>query len=125
MLQDQISASAIREELNLILKSGAFARSERMRRFLTYIVVETLDGRGPQLKEYPVALNVYDKTPTFDPRLDSLIRVEGHRLRQKLQTYYEGEGRADPVRILLPKDTYIPQFQPSGSRYAVEDRRTV
>jgi hypothetical protein len=50
MLQDQISASAIREELNLILKSAAFALSDRMRRFLTYIVVETLAGRGSQLK---------------------------------------------------------------------------
>jgi tetratricopeptide (TPR) repeat protein len=122
MLQDQISASAIREELNLILKSGAFARSERMRRFLTYIVVETLAGRGPQLKEYPLALNVYDKAPTFDPRLDSLIRVEGHRLRQKLQVYYNREGHSDPVRIVLPKDKYVPQFQSAAARNAIEDR---
>lgn len=100
----------IRAELDRILRSGAFQHSGRLSRFLRFVVERTLDGRQDQLKEFTVALEVYDKGPDFDPRLDSIVRVEASRLRAKLREYYETEGRENRFRIELPKGGYAPVF---------------
>jgi hypothetical protein len=83
----RINSSAIREELPRILTSSWSDHSPRMQRFLSYVVEETLTGRSAAVKEYAIALNVYDKQPQFDPRTDSIIRVEANRLRSKLEKY--------------------------------------
>jgi serine/threonine-protein kinase len=86
-----------------------------MRRFLHYTVEEALAGKASTLKEYSIALNVYDKPHSFDPRLDPIIRVEANRVRTKLREYYDTEGDRDPVVISLPKRTYKPQFRFAGT----------
>jgi tetratricopeptide (TPR) repeat protein len=103
--------TVVREQLQKILESTPFARAERMKRFLQYTVDQTLRGQASSLKEYSIALKVYDKTPDFDPRLDPIIRVEASRLRAKLREYYETEGQGDAVLISLPKRSYKPQFR--------------
>jgi len=107
---DQIPTSTVQEQVTRILASSVFAHSARMRSFLQYIVDETLAGRGRALKEYGIALSVYGKPCSFDPRIDSLVRVEASRLRSKLQKYYQGEGCRDPVLIRIPTGGFIPQF---------------
>ena len=94
-----------------ILAGAAFARSGRMSRFLRLAVEYALDGRGAELKEYPIAVEVFDRPASFDPRADPIVRVEARRLRAKLRAYYEGEGRADDVVIELPTGGYAPVFR--------------
>jgi hypothetical protein len=103
----RIPASTIREEIDRIVVVAEFAHSTRMQRFLIYIVEEELSGRGLLLKEYAIALNVYDKTADFDPRLDAIVRVEASRLRAKLKKYYDSAGRNDPVNIVVPRNSSI------------------
>lgn len=112
---------AIREQLDRILKSGTFLRSERRQRFLQYLINETLAGRGDKIKAYAVALAVFDRPETFDPVVDPLVRIEAGRLRDKLREYYEGDGKRDPVRIELPKGGYAPKIE---IRLAVRSERT-
>ena len=102
---------AIREQLVRILKSGPFHQSPRRKRFLEYIVNETLAGRGERLKGYNVALEVFDRPKTFDPDVDPIVRIEAARLRDRLREYYEADGQNDPIRIDLPKGTYMPQIE--------------
>jgi adenylate cyclase len=102
---------AIREQLVCILNSGPFHQSQRRRRFLEYLVNETLAGRGERLKAYNVALAVFDRPETFDPVTDPLVRIEAARLREKLREYYGTDGQGDPIRIDLPKGTYTPQIE--------------
>jgi TolB-like protein len=102
---------AIREQLVRILNSGPFHQSQRRRRFLEYLVNETLAGRGERLKAYNVALAVFDRPETFDPVTDPLVRIEAARLREKLREYYGTDGQGDPIRIDLPKGTYTPQIE--------------
>ncbi len=68
-------------------------------------------GRGERLKAYNVALAVFDRPETFDPLVDPLVRVEAGRLREKRREYYGAEGHGDPIRIDLPKGTYVPQIE--------------
>jgi adenylate cyclase len=109
---------AIREQLVRILNSGPFHQSQRRQRFLEYLVNETLARRGERLKAYNVALEVFDRSETFDPAIDPLVRIEAARLRDKLREYYAGDGQRDPILIDLPKGTYTPQieFRDEGAR---------
>jgi TolB-like protein len=43
--------------------------------------------------------------------LDPVVRIEAHRLREKLREYYDTDGLDDPVRIDLPKGTYTPHIE--------------
>ena len=80
-----------------------------MARFLRLAVERTLDGRGGELKEYSIGLEVFDRPSTYDPRVDPIVRVEARRLRAKLKTYYEGDGRRDPVVFEFQPGSYAPQ----------------
>ena len=108
------NTAAIRGQLEKILASESFARAERMSRFLRFIVHETLNGKGAQLKEYLIGIEVFDRDKSYDPRTDPVVRGEARRLRTKLMEYYEREGKGDPVRIHLPKGSYAVVFQSSS-----------
>jgi hypothetical protein len=89
-----VSSDAIRAQLERILASPRFAHSERLKRFLRFSVEEALAGRAQSLKEYTLALEVFDKAASHDPGVDPIVRVEARRLRARLKEYYETEGRA-------------------------------
>jgi Tol biopolymer transport system component len=101
--------AAIRAELERILASDVFARSQQLRRFLAFIVGQRLAGQGQALKESVLAHELYGKGTDFDGGTDPVVRVDARRLRDKLREYYE--GRTDPVVISLPKGTYVPVFE--------------
>src|SRR5579871_4759537 len=100
------SEAKIAEQLNRILASRAFRQADRLKRFLTFIVEETLAGRGEQLKEFAVGVEVFGKPESFDPRNDPIVRVQARRLRAHLALYYSQEGQADPLVLELPKGGY-------------------
>jgi TolB-like protein len=105
-------AEVVRVNLEKVLASSPFATADRLRRFLCYIVEQALAGEADSLKEYSIGVEVYGRKPDFDPRVDAIVRVEASRLRGKLREYYESAGREDPIRIELPKGTYVPLFTP-------------
>jgi TolB-like protein/Flp pilus assembly protein TadD len=95
--------------LDKILAGRAFRGAERPGRFLRFIVEQALAGN--QLKETLLGVEVFGRSPTYDPRLDGVVRVEAVKLRSRLKEYYETEGAADPIRIDLPKGGYLPCFE--------------
>ncbi|WP_172292873.1 hypothetical protein [Pseudoruegeria sp. HB172150] len=103
--------SDVRAELASILSSALLQKSERRRNFLKFIVEETLDGRSSRLKGFTIATEVFNRDASFDGKLDPAVRLEARRLRRDLDSYYFGEGRHDPVRISIPKGTYVPCFE--------------
>ncbi|MCH9806647.1 MAG: hypothetical protein K0U74_02850 [Alphaproteobacteria bacterium] len=107
----------VRGALERVTTEPPFARSLRLSRFLTYIVEETLAGRSDRLAGYSIGVDVFDKPEDFDPRIDTNVRVEASRLRRSLDQYYRERGSEDPVEIIVPKGTYVPEF-----RYRAGDR---
>jgi hypothetical protein len=55
-----------------------------------------------------IALEVFEKSETYDPQADSTVRTEAGKLRSRLCRYYETQGSADLVIISIPKGTYVP-----------------
>jgi TolB-like protein len=106
------AADAIREQLDRVVNSEPFSTGGRHRQLLRYLVERTLANEGDRLKEYVVATEVFARPDTYDPRLDSIVRVEARRLRARLENYYRGPGATDPVIISIPRGGYIPQFSP-------------
>jgi TolB-like protein/tetratricopeptide (TPR) repeat protein len=104
----QHSAKAIRSQLDRILSSTTFQQVDRLKRFLHFIVSEYVEGRGDELKEYVVGVQVFGKEPSFDPRTDPIVRVQARRLRSRLERYYATEGEHDELIVELPKGGYTP-----------------
>lgn len=123
-----IPGQEIRSQLERILRSRAFIQSHRIRRFLQFIVEESLLGQPHRLKEYLIGLEVFDRRDAFDPRVDSIVRVEARRLRHKIEEYYRTEGREDLTRITLRKGSYVPIFEYRAATPApgiLEQRRAI
>jgi Tol biopolymer transport system component len=109
--REQIRGEAIRAAVSRLLASPEFAQSERMQRLLQYLIGAVLDGRGGELKETVIGVDVYGRAPGYDPKIDGIVRTEARRLRLKLGEYYGGAGASEPIRIDLPKGGYVPVFE--------------
>jgi Tol biopolymer transport system component len=108
---DAVSPHEFDRQLEKILSSQTFAKSRRLQDLLRYTVDRIKTGRGETIKEYLLAVDVFGRKPSFDPRFDSIVRVQASRLREKLEKYYATEGRGDTILIAVPKGAYVPTVQ--------------
>src|ERR1700683_1331818 len=109
-----MDAERVRAQLERILASAPFADAERARSFLRFVVERALEGRSAEIKEFVIAVEALGRNTSFDPKSDPIVRVEAGRLRERLRSYYEGEGEVDSVLISLPKGGYVPEFSERG-----------
>jgi TolB-like protein len=110
-IHESAFAARVTAQLEAILSSPMFDASERNRRFLRYIVEETLANGGTRIKGYSVGISVFDRETNFDPQIDPVVRIEAGRLRRSLERYYLTDGRCAPVCISVPKGGYVPIFK--------------
>jgi Tfp pilus assembly protein PilF len=111
MLATDPSDEEISAALSHLLSAPGLQLSDRNRRFLRYVVNETLAGRGGRIKSYSIAVDVFGRGPDFDASTDSIVRTEATRLRGALTKYYAAEGAQDSIVICMPPGSYVPQFQ--------------
>jgi Malectin domain len=108
---ESVTWEAERAELQTVLQSPLFVRSPTLTHLLSYLCEKTFAGETDQIKEYSVALDVFDRSDTFDQDTDSIVRVQANRLRKRLNQYYSVEGAAHAVYITIPVGQYVPLFQ--------------
>lgn len=109
-INDAIPPQLIQDALDRVLSSREIVNSERKKRFLKFIVQETLAGNAEKIKAYTIAVDVFNRDSSFDPVSDPVVRIEAGRLRRCLEHYYLTEGATDQLRITIPKGSYVPQF---------------
>src|SRR5579864_7956598 len=107
---DPLRSAEIRAQLERILSDFASSGANRRSRLLRYLVEQTLEDHPESLKESIIATEVFDRSPDYDPQIDSVVRVEVGRLRARLAEYYEKAGADAPVRIEIPRGAYKPIF---------------
>jgi Tol biopolymer transport system component len=110
-----VETDAIQSELERIVSSREFSSSPQIIRLLRYCVEQSRAGRVSSLKESMIGVNVFDRLPSYDPKVDPIVRVHARRLRQKLETFYDSEGSADIV-IRIPKGGYVARFEKAAAR---------
>lgn len=106
-----IQDTAAREQIERLVRSKTFETSEVHRRLLQYLAEKTLVGEAERLKEYVIGLEAFGKPPEYDPKQDSIVRLQVGRLRQKLATYYQSEGAEDPLVVSVPKGAFKLLFE--------------
>ena len=86
-----------------VLQSDCLGRSDRQRKLFKYLVEKTQQGETSLIKQYTLALDVLGRQEDFDPQIDSIVRVEMHRLRSGLGKF----SKASPdYEIYIPKGRY-------------------
>ena len=105
-----VSESQVREQVDRMLSNRLFQRSDRLSRFLRYIIEESLCGRATELKEQVLAAELYARADSFDPAADPIVRIDARRLRDKLREFY-AESPNEPILITLPKGSYAPRYE--------------
>jgi len=101
-------------ELAAVIASGIFAKAPSLALLLEYVCTKYFEGQANQIKEYNIAVEALGRPGSFDPRQDSIVRVEAFRLRKRLKQYYENEGAHRHLRIVIPSGQYVPQFVENG-----------
>jgi hypothetical protein len=101
---------AEKQAFDSLIEAGLFQRAPNLRKLLTFLWEQYLQGTTGQIKEYTLATEVLGRPATFDQKRDAIVRVEMHRLRKRLREYYADRGGADPIMMEIPEGSYVPVF---------------
>lgn len=107
---EEPSPEEILSALKALVANEALRISDRNRRFLGFVVAQTIQGRSDRIKAYSIGVDVFGRDDSFDPTIDPIVRIEATRLRSALTAYYDGVGGSDRVRITIPRGSYVPTF---------------
>jgi adenylate cyclase len=105
----------VRRQLEKVLASPDFDAPSRSKEFLLFIVEEALAGRGEAISQPAIATRVFGRKDDFDAMVDPIVRIQAGRLRRSLERYYLLSGKEDPIRIELPKGSYVPVFRAAAA----------
>jgi hypothetical protein len=110
-ISGDINPDAVRSELERILASPAFRNSKRYSSLLKHVVERALEGRGDDLKERNIGVDVFGRPADYDTNADHVVRSVAREVRRGLAQYYMETGNDDEVRIELLPGSYVPQFR--------------
>ena len=105
-----VDRSLVEEQVQRLVVSPGLQHAESLCQLLRYLVDYAVQRPNEHIKEYQIAMDVFGRAESFDPRLDSTIRVQTSRLRNKLIEYYATLGANDPLTIEIPRGSYAPSF---------------
>lgn len=108
--ETSVEPEAVRAALSRIQDSAPFVASRQLSAFLAYVVEKSLAGEADRIKAYSIATEALGRPETFDPASDPIVRVEAGRLRKALDAYYQADGASAPIRITMPRGSYVPRF---------------
>lgn len=104
-----------------VLASTLFEKSPRLRSFLRYICECELSGKREQINEHAIGVQVFSRPPTYNSGDDSIVRSQARLLRQRLDEYFRTTGIHEPLRIVIPKGSYVPFFEASSVTLALAE----
>ena len=117
--------AAVRTELEAMLSTPIFVQSSRCKRFLNFIVEQTLSGHASQLKERTIGINVFERANDYDTGDDSIVRVTANEVRKRMGQFYQESAQAHMIQIDLPRGSYVPEFRIQPSRRPERPAETI
>lgn len=109
-IQPELTRAEKQEAMQSVLASSVLRRSEQLRRILSYICTEEIEGRGSDLTESSIAVQALGRASEYSPDTDSTVRTRTYELRKRLDEHYRKDGKDSLLRVDLPKGTYRPTF---------------
>src|SRR5579875_1199867 len=98
------------ELVQRIIVTPHFARSPLLSRFLLFVVAETIDGRGAEISEHQIGVQVFDRPADYRTLEDNIVRNYARQLRKRLAEYFANEGSGEEWRVSIPLGGYVPVF---------------
>jgi hypothetical protein len=105
-----VPADAVREELRRVLESRSFGSSKRAKQFLQFVVEETLLGRGDELKERLLGVEIFGRKPDYSTGEDPIVRVQAGEVRRRLDLCRGEAKESRGIQIALRAGSYVPVF---------------
>jgi hypothetical protein len=99
------------QQVRRVLQSATFRNALTLQQLFQFLAAKAIQGSAENLKEYTIGVEAFGRPQDFDPKTDTIVRVQIHRLRQKLKEYYDTEGSRDLITIEIPKGHYLPSFE--------------
>lgn len=94
-----------------VASSTGLSKSALLPKFLLYVCEQSLKGKAYQLNEQRIGTSIFNRSPEYNPGEDNIVRSYARTLRRRLDEYFEGEGKDEPVRILIARGGYVPTFE--------------
>ncbi len=110
----ELEKGAVQQQLERLLASPLFHSSKRYAQFLRFVVGRTLEGRGHDLKERILGIEVFDRPPNYDTNTDPIVRVTAAEIRKRVEQYYHDPKHSQEIRLFLPSGSYAPHFSWPG-----------
>lgn len=82
-----IDAAEVTRQTERIVALRVFAKARRSQRLLRYLVDAALSEQPQSVKEYTLAVDVFDRDASYDPAIEATVRVEAGRLLTRLREY--------------------------------------
>lgn len=111
---DNVDPQEARLLVERVLASQTLLRSPQLRNFLRYIT-DTAFQSGEAPTEQEIGVMALNRPPDYSPNDDNIVRAQARLLRGKLDLYFESEAPNEPLRISIPKGSYLPRFQQTAS----------
>jgi hypothetical protein len=112
-------------QVQKVLQSASFHNASMLQQLLRYLTQKAFDPSAETLKEYTIGVEALGRPLDFDPKVDPIVRVQIHRLRQKLEGYYDADGLRDCIVIEIPKGHYLPLFRRASNAEAFDDAKSL
>lgn len=108
-----------------IAASATFAKSALLSGFLLYICERALIGRRDEISEHKIGVHVFGRRPSYNPSEDNIVRNYARQLRQRLDHYFEAEGKAEELRLTIPLGKYVPAFVSAQPAETIPEETTI
>jgi hypothetical protein len=110
-------SAALRQEVDSIISNPSFTRALTQVEFLRQLSDQTLLGDRGGLSQYALAVDGMGKPETFDPLLQSNVRVRASRLRMALERHYRLMQPSGGLCVFLKKGSYQLRLAPLERAY--------
>jgi hypothetical protein len=111
VVSSDLTPERIRAAVKRIQSGAGLSGSPTLRQLLEHTVELTLNGHAAEIKESTLAIEVFGRKTSFDPRSDPIVRVQARKLRDRLGAWYETDGAQDDVVIEYVRGSYVPRFR--------------
>jgi TolB-like protein/tetratricopeptide (TPR) repeat protein len=111
-----LAPDQVRAAVKRIQASAGLSGAPTLQKLLDYTVEATLSGRSDEIKETTLALEVFGRNSSFNPRADPIVRVQARKLRDRLAAWYERDGQTEEIVIEYTRGSYVPRFHARADR---------
>ena len=106
-----MTAEACWHVLERVAACSTLKRAARLREFLYFVGTKSLKEGPRDLHEQEIGHVVFGRERNYDTSQDNIVRVSATELRKRVEIYFAGEGKEEPLIFDIPRGSYVPQFR--------------